>query len=344
MHSDAIAALAQRLPDWYRQAGRDLPWRKTSDPYAIWVSEIMLQQTRVEAVRGYYHRFLEALPTVQALAEAPDDRLRKLWEGLGYYTRVMNMKKAANVMVTRYGGRFPQTYPEVLALPGVGEYTAGAVCSIAFGLPTPAVDGNVLRVLSRLLADPRPVDLPQVKAEARQALAAVYPAGQCAVFTQALMELGATVCLPRGAPKCSQCPMADLCQAREAEQWRSLPARLPKSPGGRRRSPYFSCAARGKSLWSAGPSGDCWQGCGNSPTRPAGSPSRRPWPRPLPGRPGRWSSPAGRTGFMCLPTSSGRCGATGSGARPCLRDSPGSPRPRWRRRPPCPPLSASFGI
>ena len=107
MHSDAIAALAQRLPDWYRQAGRDLPWRKTSDPYAIWVSEIMLQQTRVEAVRGYYHRFLEALPTVQALAEAPDDRLRKLWEGLGYYTRVMNMKKAANVMVTRYGGRFP---------------------------------------------------------------------------------------------------------------------------------------------------------------------------------------------------------------------------------------------
>ena len=246
MHSDAIAALAQRLPDWYRQAGRDLPWRKTGDPYAIWVSEIMLQQTRVEAVRGYYHRFLEALPTVQALAEAPDDRLRKLWEGLGYYTRVMNMKKAANVMVTRYGGRFPQTYPEVLALPGVGEYTAGAVCSIAFGLPTPAVDGNVLRVLSRLLADPRPVDLPQVKAEARQALAAVYPAGQCAVFTQALMELGATVCLPRGAPKCSQCPMADLCQAREAEQWRSLPARLPKRPRRQAEITVFLLCCQGK--------------------------------------------------------------------------------------------------
>ena len=157
----------QLLLPWYQQAHRQLPWRETTDPYRIWISEIMLQQTRVEAVRGYYARFLAALPDIQALAQCDDDTLHKLWEGLGYYSRVRNLKKAAQVIVARHSGIFPEKYEEVLALPGIGEYTAGAICSIAFNQPTPAVDGNVLRVISRITNDPTPIDLPMTKTNAK---------------------------------------------------------------------------------------------------------------------------------------------------------------------------------
>ena len=214
------------LLPWYRENRRDLPWRADREPYHIWVSEIMLQQTRVEAVKGYYARFLRRLPDIGSLAACGDDELHKLWEGLGYYSRVRNLKKAARVILERHGGVFPQDYAAVRALPGIGDYTAGAICSIAFSLPTPAVDGNVLRFLSRLRADSEPVDLPAVKKRVREELAEIYPADCPGEFTQALMELGATVCLPGGEPKCAVCPCRGFCKGRE--NWQKYPVKLPK--------------------------------------------------------------------------------------------------------------------
>ncbi len=202
--------LPTALLPWYDEHKRDLPWRQDRSPYHIWLSEIMLQQTRVEAVKGYYQRFLAEMPTVEMLAEADDDRLHKLWEGLGYYSRVRNLKKAAQVVVNQHGGIFPQGYEQVLALPGIGEYTAGAICSIAFELKTPAVDGNVLRVVSRLTEDGTPIDSPQYKKAVRNALAAVYPE-RSGAFTQALMELGATLCGPNWSPRCTECPCRSFC-------------------------------------------------------------------------------------------------------------------------------------
>ena len=203
-----------RLPDvllpWYDEYHRELPWRQTKDPYKIWLSEIMLQQTRVEAVKGYYARFLDALPNIATLAEADDELLHKLWEGLGYYNRVRNLKKAAR-QIMELGGEFPREYEGVLALPGIGEYTAGAICSIAFEQKTPAVDGNVLRLVSRLTADRTPIDLPAYKKQVRQMLLEIYP-DRAGDFTQALIELGATVCGPNKAPDCENCPLnASLC-------------------------------------------------------------------------------------------------------------------------------------
>ena len=214
------------LVPWYRENRRELPWRENREPYRIWVSEIMLQQTRVEAVKGYYARFLDRLPDVEALAACDDDELHKLWEGLGYYSRVRNLKKAAGVIVSRHGGEFPRDYAAVRALPGIGDYTAGAICSIAFDLPTPAVDGNVLRVLARLRADGEPIDLPAVKKRVQGELAEIYPADCPGEFTQALMELGATVCVPNGEPKCGACPCREFCEGRE--HWQKFPAKLPK--------------------------------------------------------------------------------------------------------------------
>ena len=221
-----LEVLPGLLLPWYRENRRELPWRQTLDPYRIWVSEIMLQQTRVEAVKGYYARFLDRLPDIAALAHCDDDELHKLWEGLGYYSRVRTLKKAARVIEERHGGLFPQDHAAVLALPGIGDYTAGAICSIAFSLPTPAVDGNVLRVLARLRVDEEAIDLPQVKKRVREELAAVYPTDCPGEFTQALMELGATVCVPNGEPKCDICPCREICQGRES--WQTLPVKLPK--------------------------------------------------------------------------------------------------------------------
>ena len=227
MENRDLSVLPALLLPWYREHRRELPWRQTKEPYPIWLSEIMLQQTRVEAVKGYYARFLAALPTVQALAACDDDTLHKLWEGLGYYSRVRNLKKAAQVIVERYDGEFPRAYSDVLALPGIGEYTAGAVCSIAFDQPTPAVDGNVLRVFARLTDDPSPIDLPAVKARTRASLAAVYPK-EAGEFTQALMELGATLCGPNRKPECEHCPCRAICLGFRNGTAEALPVKSPK--------------------------------------------------------------------------------------------------------------------
>ena len=221
------ASLPGALLPWFRENARDLPWRRDREPYHVWLSEIMLQQTRVEAVRGYYLRFLEALPTVAALAETDEGALLKLWEGLGYYSRARNLQKAARVIVSEHGGRFPEDFDAIRALPGVGPYTAGAIASICFEQPRAAVDGNVLRVLSRITECGEPVDLPEVRADFTARLERVYPAGSCGAFTQSLMELGATVCTPR-SPRCESCPCAAFCLARERGTAAALPARLPK--------------------------------------------------------------------------------------------------------------------
>ena len=226
---ELLSRLPQAVLGWYEKNKRILPWRQTRDPYKIWVSEIMLQQTRVEAVKGYYSRFLEALPTVQALAACDDDALHKLWEGLGYYSRVRNMKKCAQVVCARYGGQFPRDREAILDLPGIGPYTAGAVCSIAFDLPTPAVDGNVLRLVSRFRDDNRPIDTPKVKEEVTEDLAKIYPK-EAGAFTQALMELGATLCGPNREPQCEMCPCKDFCLGYARGTAKNLPVKSPKRP------------------------------------------------------------------------------------------------------------------
>ena len=188
----------------------------------------MLQQTRVEAVKGYYARFLSELPTIKALSDCPPDRLTKLWEGLGYYSRVRNLQKAAKAIMEEFGGEFPGTYEAVRALPGVGDYTAGAICSICFDLPTPAVDGNVLRVLSRVMEDGAPVTNQKTKTAYREALLPLYEAGPRGTLTQALMELGAMVCVPNGAPKCESCPLQELCLANAYGTWEKYPVKEAK--------------------------------------------------------------------------------------------------------------------
>ena len=220
-----------RLPEailpWYDANKRELPWRQDRQPYHVWLSEIMLQQTRVEAVKGYYARFLEKLPNIRALAECDDETLHKLWEGLGYYSRVRNLKKAAREIMEKYGGIFPENHSQVLGLPGIGDYTAGAICSICFNRPTPAVDGNVLRVVSRLTDDPTPIDQPAFKKEVTNALAAVYPA-RAGDFTQALMELGATLCGPNRKPDCESCPCREFCLGHKNGTAEGLPVKSPK--------------------------------------------------------------------------------------------------------------------
>ena len=215
------------LLPWYEQNRRQLPWRENRDPYRIWISEIMLQQTRVEAVKGYYARFLAACPDVKSLASAPDEQLHKLWEGLGYYSRVRNLKKAAQVVMEEHDGQFPKEYEKILALPGIGEYTAGAICSIAWDMPTPAVDGNVLRVISRLTDDATPIDDPKYKKSVRQRLEAIYP-DRAGDFTQGLMELGATICGPNRKPQCDLCPCAAFCLGYQRGTAENLPVKAPK--------------------------------------------------------------------------------------------------------------------
>ena len=228
--NQVLQQLPAALLPWYREHRRALPWRQDNAPYHVWLSEIMLQQTRVEAVKDYYARFLRTLPTIEALAACDDDILHKLWEGLGYYSRVRNLQKAAQMIVSRPGGEFPRTVDEIRRLPGVGAYTAGAIASICFELPAPAVDGNVLRVLSRVMADGGCVSKQAVKDEYCARLAEIYPAGSCGDFTQSLMELGATVCLPNGEPRCEVCPVAALCCARSEGTQRQYPVKEAKKP------------------------------------------------------------------------------------------------------------------
>ena len=210
---------------WYREHARPLPWRSQPTAYRVWISEIMLQQTRVAAVLDYYRRFLEAAPTVEALAALPEDQLMKLWQGLGYYSRARNLQKAARQIVEEHEGLFPNTYEAILALPGVGDYTAGAIASIAFGLPVPAVDGNVLRVTARVTGDEGDISTPAMKKKVTAALAELIPLDAPGDFNQAMMELGATVCLPNGAPLCDRCPAAPFCRARLEDRTGALPVK-----------------------------------------------------------------------------------------------------------------------
>lgn len=227
---DLLAAVPQPLLAWYDKNRRMLPWREEPAPYRVWVSEIMLQQTRVEAVKPYFERFMRELPDIEALAGAPEEKLLKLWEGLGYYNRARNLQQAARQMEEHYDGKMPQTYGELLKLKGVGSYTAGAVASIAFGECVPAVDGNVLRVLARLRRDERLISESKVKTAVEEELKAIMPVSRPGDFNQALMELGACVCLPNGAPLCGECPLRKLCQAYGQGVQQEYPKKAAKKP------------------------------------------------------------------------------------------------------------------
>ena len=232
-----LKQLVQPLQMWFKKNARVLPWREKPNAYYVWISEIMLQQTRVEAVKPYFDRFIQALPDVKALAECPEDKLLKLWEGLGYYNRVRNLKIAANQIMEEYDGVIPEEYEELLKLKGIGSYTAGAIASIAYGKSVPAVDGNVLRVISRVTADDSDIMKQSVRKNIEQRLLDMMLSHDSniadvqdgvlvpAIFNQALMELGATVCLPNGAPRCDVCPWKEICKARRQDRITELPVK-----------------------------------------------------------------------------------------------------------------------
>ena len=224
--------LVEKLQEWFQGNARVLPWRETPTAYRVWVSEIMLQQTRVEAVKPYFDRFIRELPDVPSLAECPEDKLLKLWEGLGYYNRVRNMKIAAGQVMEAYGGQFPSDYEELLKLKGIGNYTAGAISSIAYGKAVPAVDGNVLRVITRVTADDSDIMKESTKKRIENSLFTIMNTVQegknaviPSIFNQALMELGATVCVPNGAPHCDKCPWNGLCEARRQNRIAEIPVK-----------------------------------------------------------------------------------------------------------------------
>lgn len=216
------------LSGWYTEHFRALPWRVDATPYHVWISEIMLQQTRIEAVLPYYSRFLSAAPNAAALASLPEDVLMKLWEGLGYYSRARNLQKAARIIVEAYNGELPADYERLLSLPGIGEYTAGAIASIAFSIPVPAVDGNVMRVLSRLIGDSTDVLSTAGKKRFTDLAWELVPEQDPGRFNQALMELGETVCLPNGTPQCTLCPLQTECVAYRENIMDQLPVRIKK--------------------------------------------------------------------------------------------------------------------
>lgn len=225
-----LSSIIDPLLAWYDQNRRPLPWRDSPTPYHVWLSEIMLQQTRIEAVIPYYHRFLSVCPSVKALSEVDDEHLMKLWEGLGYYSRARNLKAAARAIMEQYGGELPASYEALLSLPGIGAYTAGAIASIAFGLPEPAVDGNVLRVITRLTADESDIMKETTKRRVTASLKTIYPKEKerASNMTQALMELGEQVCIPNGAPRCEACPLGATCRSRALGLTDRIPVRAPK--------------------------------------------------------------------------------------------------------------------
>lgn len=225
-----LEKIVQPLLTWFQGHARILPWREEPTPYRVWVSEIMLQQTRVEAVKPYFERFVAALPNVEALAACEEEALLKLWEGLGYYNRVRNMQQAARTVVTEYKGQLPPDYEELRKLKGIGNYTAGAIASIAYGIPVPAVDGNVLRVISRVTADESDIMKQSVRGNMEQALTMIMPKDRPGDFNQALMELGATVCLPNGAPLCEKCPWKEFCQAKKLQSIHRIPVKSKAKP------------------------------------------------------------------------------------------------------------------
>lgn len=216
------------LLNWYDYNARILPWRSEPTPYHVWISEIMLQQTRVEAVKPYYDRFLNEIPDIESLAKVEEEKLMKLWQGLGYYNRARNLKTAAITIVEQYDGIMPGSYEKILALKGIGEYTAGAISSIAYQIPVPAVDGNVLRVIARIEANEEDILKASTKRRVREELLAIIPHDRAGDFNQALMELGATVCLPNGKPLCDKCPWDTICQAYKQDRVMELPVKQPK--------------------------------------------------------------------------------------------------------------------
>ena len=227
---DKLKQVLETIAAFYRENGRTLPWREEISPYRVWLSEIMLQQTRVEAVIPYFYRFLDALPTVRALAEADEETVLKLWEGLGYYSRARNLRLAAQAIMEKHKGCFPESYEGLLSLPGVGEYTAAAIGSICFGLPRAAVDGNVLRIYARLFEDGRDILSASVKKEITESLSSVFPSGsEAGDVTQGFMEIGQRFCLPNGAPLCESCPLLSLCDAAKSGKQTEYPYRAPKA-------------------------------------------------------------------------------------------------------------------
>ncbi len=230
MKETDYADIVSPLLAWYAANGRDLPWRNTRDPYRIWLSEIMLQQTRVEAVKDYYARFLKTLPTIADLAAAPEEKLLKLWEGLGYYSRVRNMQKAARTVIEDFGGSLPADHDALLSLSGIGPYTAAAVSSIAFSIPRAVVDGNVLRVFTRICADETDIGDPRFKKKVGEKLDAIIPHSDPGAFNQAMMDLGAMVCAPAQVPRCDVCPLSSLCRAHLSHTETSYPVKSSKKP------------------------------------------------------------------------------------------------------------------
>lgn len=215
------------LLNWFSKEGRILPWREGKEPYKIWISEIMLQQTKIEAVKKYYERFMQELPTIRDLAGAEEDKLLKLWEGLGYYNRARNLRKAAQIIEKEYDGKMPKSYEELIKLPGIGEYTAGAIASIAYDEKVPAVDGNVLRVVSRVLGSRDDVLLVETKKKMTEKIRKVMPE-QAGKFNEAIMELGETICIPNGMPLCEKCPLKGSCIAEKEGLTMEIPVREKK--------------------------------------------------------------------------------------------------------------------
>lgn len=251
-----LAPIAPALLAWFGAHRRSLPFRQEPSPYHVWVSEIMLQQTRVSAALPYYERFVAALPDIGALAECEQERLYKLWEGLGYYSRARNLQKAAQLVAERYGGELPADYNALRSLPGIGEYTAGAIASICFGLPVPAVDGNVLRVFSRLYADGRNILDPAVKKAFTARVMAHQPPASPGAYNEALMELGALVCLPGGQPLCDECPLALFCRAKREGRQAELPVKAkPRARRAERVTILAVFSARGVLLQRRPPKG-----------------------------------------------------------------------------------------
>ena len=228
MTEEILEMISEPLLKWYDSDHRMLPWREDKTAYRVWVSEIMLQQTRVEAVKPYFNRFVDKFPDATTLAEAQEEILLKYWEGLGYYSRVRNMKKAAVIIKDKYDGMIPNDYKELLGLPGIGTYTAGAIASIAYNIPVAAVDGNVLRILSRVRMDEENISLPAVKKRVEQELNIIIPKDRSGDFNQAMMELGATICIPNGQAKCGECPWQEFCQARINDRVLEFPKKALK--------------------------------------------------------------------------------------------------------------------
>lgn len=220
--------IVEPLLRWYESEHRILPWRESKNPYYIWISEIMLQQTRVEAVKPYFERFIQTFPTIHAVACADEEQLLKMWEGLGYYNRVRNIQKAAKTVVEKYEGKLPADYDELKTLSGIGNYTAGAVASIAYGIPAPAVDGNVLRVISRIEERTEDIMKQSTRKSVEEAVMNVIPQQAAGDFNQALMELGAMVCVPNGAPYCEKCPISEFCGAYQHDRIEELPVKSGK--------------------------------------------------------------------------------------------------------------------